>query len=233
MTSITAQMALRVQLRDDATFENFYTGPHVQLVESVKQLAVGTETGCIYVWGALGSGRSHLLQAACYAAREAQRSAVYISLSESKTLSSEILQDLEHSQLVCIDDVDAIAGLRYWEEALFHLYNEMKQRQHALIVAGLRPPPLSLLKLPDLVSRLLWGMVFQLHTLSDEAKLEALTLRARERGLVLDPTVGAFLLRRCPRNFSQLFQLLDKLDQASLEAKRRLTIPFVKEVLGV
>ena len=100
------------------------------------------ELGCIYIWGALGSGRSHLLQAACHAAREMQRSAVYISLSEVKELSPEMLQDLEHSELVCIDDIEVIAGQARWEEALFHLYNEMKQRQHSLIVAGVRPPQL-------------------------------------------------------------------------------------------
>jgi DnaA family protein len=89
------------------------------------------------------------------------------------------------------------------------------------------------IKLPDLKSRLAWGVVYQLHALSDEQKLDALKLRAQGRGLDLDLPVGKFLLRRCPRNMAQLFETLELLDQASLAQQRRLTIPFVKEVLGV
>lgn len=226
------QLPLGFRLRDDATFASFLPADNQQVVHAVLNLLQGKGDNYLYIWGAEGSGRSHLLQAICHAAPEFQQTAVYISL-DGKQLNSDLFFGLEHVGLICIDDVEKIAGNTYWEEQLFHLFNKVRDHNNRLLITGDVPPNNLTIKLPDLKSRLCWGTVYQLHTLNDEQKLAALRLRAQSRGLDLDLAVGKFLLRRCPRNMTQLFKTLEQLDQASLAEQRRLTIPFVKNVLGV
>jgi DnaA family protein len=148
------------------------------------------------------------------------------------TLAPELLEGLEQQALIAIDDVQAIAGMPQWEEALFHLYNRVRDYGHRLVVSATVAPAGLTLTLPDLISRLGWGPVFQLATLSDADKRAALQMRARRRGLELGNEVAEYLLRRCPRDMDSLFSLLNQLDRASLVAQRRLTIPFVRELLG-
>lgn len=229
---MSTQLALPLGLRDDATFDNFYEGVNTHCVAALKVAASGLEHPFIYLWGQNGAGRSHLLQSACHLATQNNRSCVYLPLRASG-LSVSIFDDLEHINLVCIDDVEAIAKHKAWEEALFHLYNRIRDNGQTLLIAGSNPPQRLGLELPDLVSRLAWGVVFQLHLLSDEDKFAALAMRSKLRGLILTEDVGQFLLRRCPRDMTQLFSILDTLDKASLQAQRKLTIPFVKSVLGV
>jgi DnaA-homolog protein len=226
------QLALPLGLRDDATFDNFYQGVNQHAMQAVIACASGEGYPFIYLWGQVGAGRSHLLQAACHLATEKNRSSVYLPL-QTPDLAPQILQNLEHINVVCIDDIEAIAKDKLWEEALFHLYNRMRDTKQALLIAGNNPPQRLGLLLPDLVSRLAWGVVFQLQVLSDEDKLAALQMRAKLRGLILNDEVGQFLLRRCPRDMPKLFALLETLDRASLQAQRKLTIPFVKSVLQV
>lgn len=229
---MTVQLTLPLSLRDDATFDNFYSSANEHCVAAVQASASGVGDPFIYLWGQEGAGRSHLLQAACHVAAQKSRTCVYLPLN-TPGLTPQILHDLEHMHLVCIDDIDAIAKDSTWEEALFYLYNRIREASGTLLIAGAHAPAHLGLNLPDLVSRLAWGVVFQLHVLSDEDKLAALSMRAKLRGLVLNEEVGQFLLRRCPRNMTQLFSILDILDKASLQAQRKLTIPFVKSVLGV
>lgn len=229
---MSTQLALPLGLRDDATFDNFFQGVNAHCVAALMASASGQRYPFIYLWGQSGAGRSHLLQAACHLATQKNRSCVYLPLSASG-LAPQILQDLEHINLVCIDDIEAIAKNKSWEEGLFNLYNRIRDNNQTLLIVGAHPPQRLGLELADLVSRLAWGVVFQLHVLSDEDKLAALALRSKLRGLVLSEDVGHFLLRRCPRDMTQLFTILDTLDKASLQAQRKLTIPFVKSVLGV
>lgn len=224
------QLALPLGLRDDATFDNYFPATNAHCVTALNAASAGQGYPYIYLWGQLGAGRSHLLQAACHLAAQKNRTSVYLPLN-MPGLAPQILHDLEHIQLVCIDDIEAIAKNKLWEEALFYLYNRIRDTGQTLLIAGAHPPQRLGLELPDLVSRLAWGVVFQLQVLSDEDKLAALMMRAKLRGLVLSDEVGQFLLRRCPRNMTQLFSILDTLDAASLQAQRKLTIPFVKSVL--
>lgn len=227
------QLPLGFRLRDDATFESFFVAGNSQTLASFLQVLGGQGEDFLYIWGAEGSGRSHLLQAACHAAPENNKTAVYLPLEQLSTLSPDIFIGLEHTNLVCIDDIEKIAGDAIWEEQLFHLYNRIRASGNRLLVAANSPPAQLDIKLPDLKSRLSWGVVYQLHALDDEQKLAALQLRAQVRGLYLSHSVAKFLLRRCERNMAQLFATLEQLDQASLAKQRRLTIPFVKEILGV
>jgi DnaA family protein len=146
-------------------------------------------------------------------------------------LVPDVLDELEALALVCIDDIDAIAGDRSWETALFHLYNRIQTSGSRLLVTGHLAPADLPLELADLHSRIAWGWIFQLQLLSDDDKKQALKLRARTRGFELPDDVNDYLLRYFPRDIHGLFALLDRLDTASVVAQRRLTIPFVKSVL--
>jgi DnaA-homolog protein len=228
------QLALSFQLRDDATFENFYDeGNHAEILHRLGHIAVLKGEPFVYLSGACASGKTHLLQSACQAVSKQGQSAMYLSLDQPRRVHAEALKGIEDVALICIDDIDQIAGDTVWEEALFHLFNAIRLKGHFLLVsARLRPKDLNLL-LPDLQSRLSSGLCYVLEPLTDHQKEQALQFRALKRGLVLHETVARFLLNHCPRDMAQLFSRLDILDKASLKAQRRLTIPFVKEVLDL
>lgn len=229
------QLPLGVRLRDDATFANYYPGANAAAVGYVERLCeaeAGWAESLIYLWGSAGVGRSHLLQAACLRLEQNGEPALYLPLGEVAELGPEILDNLESYELICLDDLDAIAGRVEWEEALFHLFNRLRDSGRRLLLSASASPRELAVKLPDLQSRLSLSLVFQLQELSDEDKLRALQLRASRRGLHLTDEVGRFILTRGARSMSALFELLEQLDQASLQAQRKLTIPFLKETLG-
>ena len=222
------QLPLGVGLRDDATFGNFLAGPNAG---AMAVLEAGTEQA-VYLWGGWGSGRTHLLQAACHAAAAEGGAPAYLPLSEADALAPAMLEGLEMAPLVCLDDVQAVAGRAEWEQGLFDLYNRVRDAGGRLVAAADAAPGALGLALPDLASRLAWGPVYHLEALNDEQKKAALRRRAERRGMELGEDVANYLLRRCPRDLHSLFGLLDRLDHTSLAAQRRLTIPFVREVLG-
>lgn len=225
------QLALNIQLRDDADFASFYPGDNEEALESVMQLVQTSNEFFLYLWGQTGVGRSHLLQAACHDANDRGLSATYFSLKDPGVFSLNLLDGLEQVSLICIDDIEGIAENALWEEALFHLFNRIRSKNGKLLVAAnVSPKDLKIL-LPDLKSRLSWGVTYQMHRLNDAHKLKALQLRAKCRGLTLPDVVGQFLLSRCERGTSELFAVLETLDRASLAEQRRLTVPFVKQVL--
>jgi len=229
------QLPLGVRLRDDATFANYYPGANAGALGYVERLCepdAGWTESLIYLWGAEGVGCSHLLQAACIRFEQRRELAIYLPLTEVADYGPELLDNLEQSELVCLDDLQAIAGRADWEEALFHLFNRLRDAGRRLLLSATVPPRELPVDLPDLKSRLTQALVFQLQGLSDEDKLRALQLRASRRGLHLPDEVGRFILSRGSRSMAVLFELLDKLDQASLQAQRKLTIPFLKETLG-
>ncbi len=229
------QLPLGVRLRDDATFANYYPGANAAALGYVERLCeaeAGWAESLIYLWGGDGVGRSHLLQAACLRFEQRGEQAVYLPLAEVADYGPELLDNLEQCELVCLDDLDAIAGRAEWEEALFHLFNRLRDSGRRLLLSAAASPRELPVQLPDLQSRLTLALVFQLQALSDEDKLRALQLRASRRGLHLTDEVGRFILTRGTRSMSALFELLERLDQASLQAQRKLTIPFLKETLG-
>jgi len=230
---IVNQLTLGVGLKDEATFANFFPGKNTQLVTALKNTVQSDGEHVIYFYGTGGQGCTHLLQACCHAAQQAQHSAVYVPLNHHTEFSPEIFEGLESLNLVCIDDVHRIAGKPVWEEALFHAYNRIHDAGGRLIVtANVAPKALGVM-LPDMVSRLAWGVVFQLQPLSDAEKLETFIMRAERRGMMLNEEVGKFILTHCPRHMSTLFAALNALDKMSLAAQRKLTIPFVKEILQI
>lgn len=229
---MTMQIPLGLGLRDDMTFDSFCIGENQQVVSSLQDLLKGAGESYLYLWGERGVGRSHLLQACCHALDATNRSSIYLPLSES-SLDPEMLEGMEHMDLICIDSLNTVIGQRPWEEAIFHLYNRVLTTPACLVIASDVVPSQLPCLMPDLCSRLSQGLVMQVRALNDCDKLKALQLRAERRGLVLTDDVGHYLLRHYPRNMATLFAALEQLDQASMVQQRKLTIPFVKSVLNV
>ncbi|HZF17566.1 MAG TPA: DnaA regulatory inactivator Hda [Steroidobacteraceae bacterium] len=225
------QLPLGVRLREASRFENFSPGANRAAVHAVQSLAASTGTGVVWLWGVRGSGRSHLLQAACAGAGEAGKASSYVPVADLAGLDAGVLAGLETLAVVAIDDVDTVAGRPDWERALFNLYNAATEHDTALILAASAPPAATRWGLEDLASRFAAATVFHLRPLDDEELPAALQRRAALRGLELPADSAEFLLKRLPRDMHTLCAALDALDEASLVAQRRLTIPFLKEVL--
>lgn len=230
---MSEQLALDLELREDTTFSNFYPGRNQEILTVLQEIARGRGESFVYLWGNKGVGRTHLLQACCHVADQLKLSPIYIPLVHIDQLTPEIFENLESLHLICIDDVDCIAGRPAWEEAFFHFYNHLREAGKRLVVTGNVPPRELGLALQDLVSRLSWGLTYQIHPLTDIEKLHALLLKANARGLDLPEKVAEFLIKRWPRDIGSLFDALDRLDHASLQAKKKLSVPFVKSVLEI
>lgn len=224
----STQLALNVRLRDEATFNNFFAGSNMLAVQSVQS----SLHPVIFLWGQKGVGRSHLLQAACAQAGENGEAVFYCALDEVKNHGVEILHELEQMQLVCLDNVQVIVDDPQWEEALFHLFNRLRDSGTRLIMAANASPRELPIALADLKSRLTSAVVFHLQPLTDDEKITVLQMRAHLRGLELTEEVSQFIVKRSARDIESLLELLDQLDHQSLLNKRKITIAFVKEVLG-
>jgi DnaA-homolog protein len=211
-------------LRADAVFASFWPGLNIEIIAALQ----APSTAPLWLWGARGSGKTHLLQAVCAAAGEA---AAYFPLDRSPTLPPEALAGFERTRVLCVDDADAVAGDMAWERALFRLFNEAAELRTRLIFAAAAPPRQADWALEDWRSRAAACVVYQLRELDDDGRLEALRLRAAQRGLQLPQETSEYLLKRMPRDLRSLFEILDQLDEASLAAQRRLTIPFIRDAL--
>ena len=222
------QMPLGVRLQDRAVFESFYAADSAQAVGWLQGLAAPQSAGIGWLQGPTGSGKSHLLQALC--ARVAGSG--YYPLRELAPLGAEVLDGAESLACVCIDDVGLVVGQRDWEAALFRLWVEQDARRGRLVLAADAPAALLPVALADLASRLAAATACVLQPLDEAQQREALRLRAQLRGLELPEDTAVWLQRRFPRNMAQLLSLLDTLDVASLTQQRRLTLPFIREVLG-
>ena len=233
------QLALGVKLRADAVFASFWPGPNSEIVATLRT----PSTVPLWLWGASGSGKTHLLQAVCAAAGEAASGeaasgapdatspAAYFPLAAPRELPPEALAGFERARVLCIDDVDAVAGDLAWESALFRLFNEASELGTRLIFAAASAPRRLDWRLGDWGSRAAACVVYQLRELDDDGRIEALRLRAAQRGLQLPYETSEYLLKRMPRDMHSLFAVLDQLDEASLIAQRRLTIPFIRDAL--
>jgi DnaA family protein len=225
------QLPLAVELRDDATLDNFLAAPAVQpLIAALLRQAEPDGEAMIFLHGAAGSGKSHLLQASCHLAGAG---ALYLPLAElGQYAPEEVLQGVAALDLVCVDDVHSVLGNAEWELALFNLYNRAGQQNCRLLLAGNAAPRALAVDLADLRSRLSWGIVYQLAAADDEAKVAILRFRAAQRGLSLSDETASYIVTRAPRAMDQLLGLLAVLDHASLAEQRALSIPFVKQALG-
>lgn len=224
------QLTLGVQLRDDANFENFYVSKanEALLAALTKQ---SLDNHLVYLWGSVNSGRSHVLQATCYQRAQAGLGVLYLPLQDIDHLDPEMLHGTNSLSIVCLDDLESIAGNTEWEQAIFNLYNTLQESDTCLLVSASCAPQDLQLQLADLHSRLQSGLTFQLTDMNDSDKCAMLSLRAANRGMDLNLQVADYIVKRVDRNVDQLIKVLDRLDGESLQLGRRLTIPLVREVM--
>jgi DnaA-homolog protein len=226
---VNAQLPLALRWPADQRFEGYVGSP--EAVAAVAALASGDASPPLFLLGAPASGKTHLLIAACAAAEGAGRSARYLPLAALAGRLAAASDGLA-ADVVCVDGVEAVAGNRDDEIALFHLHNRVTDAGARLLYAARSGPTDLGLELPDLRSRLGQARRLRLEPLDDAGRREALVQRAARRGLELDDAVLDYVFRRVGRDFSSLGALLDRLDRASLAAQRRITVPFLRAVLG-
>lgn len=227
------QLPLALSLNPNSTFENFFANQNNQVVLHSLQQFLCDEEPFLYLWAQVGDGVTHLLEAVQHALGE-KVLCQYLPLSMLiEYPPEEILTGLEHMDLLCVDDIDALINQPQWQQAFFHLYNQLRDNHKKLIVAGHRPPAQLDLSLQDLQSRLQWGAVLYIEPLTDEEKAQALKQKANTLGLEINDEVLNFLLARVERSNAAIYKMLAQLDKASLAEKRKLTIPFVKQVLAI
>lgn len=224
-----SQLALPLRLADHAVFASFLGNGNEELVALLSGVhGTSSKSGC-WLWGGPSTGKTHLLQAVC--GRAGDRS-VYVPLAMLAEAGPGLIDGLDSREVVCLDDLHAVAGDPDWEQALFTLYNELVACGGELIVAASMAPRECPIALPDLASRLSHLPTYNVQSLRDEDRAEALQLRASHRGLELPDETASYLLSRSRRDMASLYALLDTLDEEALRAQRRLTVPFVREVLS-
>jgi DnaA family protein len=227
---MTAQLPLSLRWPRRQRFEHFHAGANAAAVAALGELATKKGAPWLYLSGPSGSGKSHLLLAACQAASEARRTVQYLPLKALKDHAS-VIRGVAGSELLALDELDALAGQPDAEHALFDLYNRARAEGTALLFAAEAVPAQLSLKLPDLRSRLGACTQFALKSLDDAERREVLRRQAALRGIELDDAVLDWLFARYVRDIGALLDLLDRLDQASLAAQRRITVPFLRTFL--
>lgn len=234
MSAGGAQLAIRFPLSGRARFDSFVIGENVELVQRLEQLAAADGfAGCV-LHGPSGVGRSHLLQAVCHRHGTLNRSrgAIYLPLAQP-AVTPDSLDGLERLDLVALDDVDRWLGQPEAERALLALYQGLSSGGGRLLVSAAASPAHLEFHFADLASRLRGLPTYQVRPLGDADKAVVLQRLAQERGLELSQPVLEFWMARSSRELSSLLDQLDRLDQAAMAAQRRLTVPLLKQVLGL
>ncbi len=232
----TSQLTLSVQLPDDETFDSYLSDTNKAVAKQLSLFVEQVQTSqpnCFYIFGLTGVGKSHLLHASSAYAAKLSKSSVCLSCAELLHLPVEVLEGLEQIEVICLDDIQLLAHHKLWQQAVFDLYNRVQEHNHRLIISGDQSVAQLGLTLPDLVSRLSWGLTEQLKPFSDIEKVRALQFRASKRGLMLSDEATNFLLNRLSREMDNLIVSLDTLDKASIREQRKITIPFIKDILNI
>lgn len=222
------QLALELRTDTFPSFDAYLPVVNGEALAALEAAMVSAQPGVIYLWGPAGSGKTHLLQAACVGGR---REGIYLPCADLACRDPQILDGLESRGVVCLDDLGTVAGLRAWEEALFHLFNRVQGSGTLLVLADRQPPRGLGLSLPDLLSRLVGGLTLALEAPADDQLTAILRAMAGRRGLQLNDDVLRYLISRERRDLGHLAALLERLDSAALAAQRRLTIPLIRSVL--
>ena len=218
-----------MRLHDRALFESFLPGANAVALAQFVALTAAPRPGLTWLYGPEGSGKTHLLQALCARAGVA---AAYVPLPQLLSYGAAALADWHEARWLCLDDVAAVIGNLEWERALFAAYRDCEERGASLLMAARAAPPELPFALPDLASRCAAGQRIALRALDEDEQCAALQLRARQRGVELPEESARYLQRRLPRDMGSLFAVLEELDDAALTEQRRLTVPFIRDVLA-
>ena len=229
MSPVKQQIPLRIGLEDEAQFDNFYSGEgdNLKLLHYLQE----ANPDLLYLFGKPASGVSHLLIALTKRAEALGDKVQYVPLKDLAGAPAEMLQQLEHLDLLCIDDIELVIGDVSWQQEVFHLFNRARQEGTRIVFGGHSTPTDLKIDLADLKSRVLAGQTWAVQELSDEEKLSALKSRAALRGFNLSDRVANYLLGHRQRDMSTLMGYLNKLERLSLEEKKLVSWPLVKRLI--
>lgn len=246
LPSLPRQIALDLGHTPKPTLDNFIATGNENLIAVLKdiqrswqqaqnnQTASNADSKMIHLWGASGSGRTHLLSALQLQASELGINAYLLnhesSMDEWRACADVLIQNNQAPGLLCVDDIDHLS--EFAQGALFRLHNLIREASQQYLITTSLAAASNLQIREDLKTRLVWGLVFQMHALSDSEKLQALEQSAAERGLQISSEVAPWLLKHFHRDMPSLMSLLEALDQYSLETKRAITLPLLKEMLA-
>ncbi len=228
---MAVQIPLQFEFQTNQKFSTYYTGNNEELISHLQQILSSNERQ-IFLWGETGSGKTHLLQASNLEVIEQSKTSFYFSLDASTLPDPSMLEGLENFDLVCFDNIDQIAGNSKWEHAFFNFFNLHRDNNNHLIISATCPPKYLAIQLPDLKTRMSWGLTLKLHSLSDEQQLNALIYKAHDLGFEIPLNVGRFLVTHYARDLPSIWSLLNKIEHATLAEKRKLTIPFLKKIMA-
>jgi DnaA-homolog protein len=218
------QLSLPFTRSRQVGFGEFVEAPGTDAIRTLR----ADSPAQVLLVGPRGSGKSHLLASACQQCDQSGQRAAYVPLVDAHQFAPEILVGLNTFDLVCIDDVHAVAGDPIWEDALFHCYNECDASAARVVFSANAPAHEIGLQLPDLVSRLHAALMVRSEPLDDDHAVEALKRRADFDGFDMPESVAKYLLRRLPRDMPTLIRVLDQLGEHSLAEKRKLTVPAAR-----
>lgn len=233
---MSQQLPLPVNIPDQQLLESFYSGRNQQVVAHMRSLVTKPDqlNQITFISGEVASGKSHLLFGLCHLAESKNQYAAYIDFNQHQNFTPEILDNLTQANIVCLDNVDQLVHQAEWELALFNLFNSVKQVQSCRLILTAKIGPKAIpFDLPDLQSRMTWGVSYHLFTPNDEEKVQILSDRANSRGMQLSSELSRFICLHWQRDMHSLMQTIDQLDRLSLEQKRRLTLPFIKQALSL
>lgn len=231
MTDGPRQLPLGIRLDDEANLDNYLiSAANQELLDNLLLAEGGQQLN--YIRSSGGAGLTHLLQALCHVENLARRPSLYLPLGAREQFRPEMLEGIAALSLVCLDEVELIAGDEAWERALFNALNDLLASETRLVIGAAAAPSELGLSLADLTSRLQLAPVFRLHPLGDEDKLRMLQLRAARRGLRLEERVASYIMQRTSRSLGDLLAVLDRLDASSLTHQRPLTVPLVRDTMG-
>lgn len=221
------QLALDIAPSPPPTLDNFVPGRNAELLQTLGNILSGREQEhFVYLWGAVGCGRSHLLQGVAGICMRNQMSTAYFACDANTSFAAG-----SEADCVMVDDVDRLNAKA--QIGLFNLYNRIREEGDALLLVSGSAAPVQLTLREDLVTRLGWGLVYHVHELTDEEKIKAMKSHAASRGLDLPQEVCDYLLRHGRRDLPSLMATLDSLDSYSLANRRKVTVPLVRELLRI
>ncbi len=231
--ALSQQLPLQVSLPEDARLDSLFVEPNDWILNWLMTDWTTGEESSLFVQSPIGGGLTHLLQAICRQGEDAGQAVFYLSLQGLEAHGPAVLEGMSDMALLCLDDLDTVLGQPAWDEALFHLFNDMRARQHQLVLGSHASlVELRASVLPDLHSRLSWGMVVTWKLPDDAGWQRAIHWLARQRGLHITPETARYLALRGPRDWAGMAALMQQLDRRALAAQRRLTPPFIRQVMG-
>lgn len=229
---MSEQLPLALRWPAHQRLQSFVIGQNAAGLEILRHAAVGDDIERVFLAGGAGCGKTHLLIGVCAEAVARQRTAQYLDLFRIAGQPADTIRRLGGSDVLAIDNIDAIVGLPEAEHALFDLYNRCRAEGSTLLFAASELPGALNLGLPDLVSRLCACTQWQIRPLDEPARRDIIRTLAARRGLEMDEAVLDWLFARKARDLGSLVVLLDKIDSAALAAQRRVTVPFLRQLFA-